>query len=358
VIYQAGTNDKDGAFTAAQSYANILAACVKITGRGLPVFISTILPRGNSAFSSARCTAPQLAVVDAINTMLLANLEAEPTVNGLVRVIDPRSSFVDSGGLTGVVLATLTYDGLHPSPAGCRVLADAYLAEMNAYFNVAPMLTSGTSFIANGLMSGTGGTVQISGSGATNTGFSITGVAPTGWTVMPATLGVTAWNGTVPANTTGTVVVAQEAAAVGNAIKITVDADGTGHTNANTRAIEAKCAVTLTGAVAVGDYYRGYAVVSLASHAGCRGVSAELRVTEPDAIQRVSRSLGCAPNGTANMTLDATNYTRLVLVTPPMIRKAGTYGAIEFAVMLYFAGQTADMLATLKISEAGVYKVS
>ena len=74
---------------------------------------------------------------------------------------------------------------------------------------------------------------------------------------------------------------------------------------------------------------------------------------------RVKRSNGPAPNGTANMTLDATNYAgagRFVLQTPPAIRKAGSYGVIEFAVFVYFAGQSNPTNATVKISQAGVIK--
>jgi hypothetical protein len=236
---------------------------------------------------------------------------------------------------------------------------------MNGYFTatMSGLLPTGATYIANGLMSGTAGTVTRIGNTTTNTGFTISGIAPDGWTVT-TTLngGASAWNGTAPNNITGTVTVGAEAAAVGNALVIAATCNASGLTTANTRAIEAKCSVALpaTSVLAVGEYYRGIAVVELSGHAGCRGVSAELRVTEPDAVLRVKRSNGPAPNGTVNMTLDALNYEgagRFVLQTPPCIRKAGTYGAIEFAVFVYFAGQANPVNATVKISQAGVIKV-
>jgi lysophospholipase L1-like esterase len=364
VIYQAGTNDGVTTFSAASSYANILKACQKITALGIPVFLSTVLPRGNAANIGSRLATDRIIVNDALNALLVANLAAEPTLNGRVRVIDPRASFRDGAGQSNDILDALVYDGLHLSVTGCRILAQAYLAAMNAYFTTAVTghLPTGATYIPNGVMSGTAGTVTRIGNAATNTGFAISGTAPDGWTVT-TTLngGASAWNGTSPNNITGTVTVGAEAAAVGSALVIAAACNGAGLTNANTRAIEAKCTVTLpaTTVLAVGEYFRGIVVVELSGHTGCRGVSAELRVTEPDAVLRVKRSNGPAPNGTVNMTLDAQTYEgtgRFVLQTPPCIRKTGTYGTIEFAVFVYFAGQANPANATVKISQAGVMK--
>lgn len=364
VIYQAGTNDGVTTFSAASSYANILKACQRITALGVPVFLSTILPRGNATNPGSRLATDRIAVMDALNALLITNLAAEPTLNGRVRVIDPRASFRDGPGQSNDILDALVYDGLHLSVIGCRMLAQAYLAAMNAYFTatVTGHLPTGATYIANGMMSGTGGTVTRIGNTTTNSGFTISGTAPDGWTVT-TTLngGASAWNGTSPNNVTGTVTVGSEAASVGNVLVIAAACNAGGLTNANTRAIEAKCAVTLpaTTVLAVGEYFRGIVVVELPAHAGCRGVSAELRVTEPDAVQRVKRSNGPAPNGTVNMTLDATTFGgagRFVLQTPPCIRKAGAYGSIEFAVFVYFAGQANPANATVKISQAGVMK--
>lgn len=366
VIFQAGTNDGVTTFSAASSYANILKICQRITATGSPVFLSTILPRGNSANIGSRLATDRIAVTDTLNGLLVSSLAAEPSVNGLVRVIDPRASFRDLAGQSNDVLDALVYDGLHPSAMGCRILAQTYLSALNAYFTagISSILPTGPTYISNGLMTGVAGTVTRVGNAASNTGFTISGAAPDGWTVT-TTLngGASAWNGTAPNNITGTVTVGAEPASVGNAIVITSACNAAALTTANTRAIEAKCTVTLpaTTVLAVGEYYRGLVVVELSSHAGCRGVSAELRVTEPDAVLRVKRSNGPAPNGTANMTLDASNYVgadRFVLQTPPCIRKAGTYGTIEFAVFVYFAGQSNPTTATVKISQAGVIKVT
>jgi lysophospholipase L1-like esterase len=365
VIYQAGTNDGVTTFSAASSYANILKACQKIVALGVPVFLSTVLPRGNAANTGSRLATDRIIVNDALNALLISNLAAEPSLNGMVRVIDPRASFRDNAGQSNDILDALVYDGLHLSVTGCRILAQAYLAALNAYFTAAVTghLPTGATYIANGLMSGTAGVVTRTGNAATNTGFTISGVAPDGWTVTTSLNGgASAWNGTSPNNVTGTVTVGAEAADVGAAIVITAACNASGLTTANTRAIEAKCIVTLpaVGVLAVGEYFRGIVVVELSGHAGCRGVSAELRVVEPDAVLRTKRSNGPAPNGTANMTLDATNYLgagRIVLQTPPCIRKAGSYGAIEFAVFVMFAGQVNPANAVVKISQAGVMKV-
>ena len=364
VVYQAGTNDGVTTFSAVASYANILKACQQITALGLRVFLSTILPRGNAANPGSRLATDRIPVTDTLNSLLVANLAAEPSLNGMVRVIDPRASFRDMAGQSNDILDALVYDGLHLSVTGCRILAQAYLAAMNAYFAapVSGVLPTGPTLIANGLMTGTAGTVTRVGNAATNTGFTITGTAPDGWTVT-TTLngGASAWNGTSPNNITGTVTVGAEAATEGNAIVITAACNASALTTANTRAIEAKCTVALpaTNVLEVGEYFRGLVVVELSGHAGCRGVSAELRIAEPDAVLRVKRSNGPAPNGTANMTLDPSNYVgagRFVLQTPPCIRKAGIYGAIAFAVLVYFAGQTNPANATVKISQAGVIK--
>ena len=365
VIYQAGTNDGVTTFAATASYANILKTCEKITALGRPVFLSTILPRGTAANPGSRLATDRIAVTDALNAMLVANLAAEPSLGGMVRVIDPRAGFRDLAGQANDISDGLVYDGLHLSAAGCRQLALAYLAELNSYFAAtnSDHLPVGATYIANGLMTGTTGTVTRTGSAATNTGFTMVGTAPDGWTVTTTVNGgASAWNGTSPNNITGTVSVANAAADVGQAIVITCACNAAGLTTANTRAIEARCLVTLpaTGDLAVGDYFRGIAVVELSGHAGCRGVSAELRVTEPDLIQRVKRSNAPAPNGTANMTLDAVNYLgagRFVLQTPPVIRKAGSYGTIEFAVILMVAGQASAVNATVRISQAGVIRV-
>jgi len=363
VILQAGTNDGVTAFSAATTYANILKICQQITGLGLPVFVATILPRGHAGSTAERLASDRITWCNDANALLIAGLAAEPSLAGRVRVIDPRASFRDLSGQANDILPAMVYDGLHLSVAGCRILARAYLAAMSAYFGVTMVghLPTGASYVANGLMSGTGGTVTRSGNAASNAGFTISGTAPTGWTVT-TTLngGATAWNGTSPSNITGTVIVARQTAALGEAIVITADCVASGLTNANTRAIEAFCAVTLpsTTELPVGAWFRGLAVVELSAHKGCRGVSAELRLAEPDGTTRILRSCGPAPNGTANMTLDPAvgffGADRLILQTPPRIRKAGSYGVIEFAILLYFAGQAAECDGVLTISQAGV----
>ncbi|QHQ36410.1 SGNH/GDSL hydrolase family protein [Algicella marina] len=366
VIFQAGTNDAVTAFPAIESYNNILAICTRIVALGLPVFLSTVLPRGSATWPGARVDTGRIAVVDELNARLLADLGSEPALAGQVHVVDPRASFRDLGGQANDVIDALTYDGLHLSPAGCRLLALAYAAALETAFPTAQVeglptaLPDPGNFIANPLMAGIGGTVTMMGNATTNQDFSITGTAPDGWTVRTTNTGITGWNGTDPRNIKGTVTVASVPAAVGDAIEIIVDGDGSGHTNDNTRGLEATVNITLpdTSALPTGSHFEGLCRVELEGHLNCRGVSAELRLTEPDSTTRFARALRPAPNGTPEMELNpATDYTgnnALMLRTPPRARKPGSYGTVQFAVMLYFAGQQSQLQATLRISQAAV----
>lgn len=383
VILQAGTNDGVTMFTAPQSYAHVLKICQPIVARGLPVIVSTVLPRGNAANPTSRLTADRIAWADAFNALLVANLAAEPTLAGLVRVIDPRAAFRDTaGGAQAFDIAPeCEYDGLHLSARrGVRLLAAAYLAALDAQFSTLqptglPMVGGPASFNANPFVTGTGGSLARLGNAATNSGFTlnggtvspVAGVVADGWTVT-TTLngGASAWNGTHPNNVKGDLAVAMVGSGETRAIRLTFDCDAAGLTNANTRAVEASCAVTLpaTGVLAVGDPFQGLAVVEIARRAGLpirglRGVGAELRLTEPDGLTRVARSSGVAPNGTARLDwedLEFTGSARLVLCTPPRLRKAGTYGAITFSVLIFVAGQAADIDAVVSISRAGVMR--
>ncbi len=367
VLFQAGTNDAVTTFDALQSYNNIRAICQKIVARGVPVVLSTILPRGTAANPEARIEADRIGVTGDLNNLLISNLMAEPSLAGLATLIDPRASFRDLAGQTNDILPELVYDGLHLSVTGCRLLGQAYIAGLNTRFTapITDHLPTAPTYIANGLMAGTGGTVTRTGNSTTNQDFAMTGTAPTGWTVTTTlNSGASAWNATHPNNIKGSVVVSKAAADVGEAVVITIDCDASGNLNSNTRAIEAFCSVALpnTTELPVGAYFRGLTVVELTRRSGLpikgiRGVSAEMRITEPDAIQRVTRSAGPAPNGTANMELADFAHvgaTRIVIQTPPRIRKAGAYGTIEFAVVLLVAGLAPDIDVVCKISQAGV----
>lgn len=383
VIVQAGTNDGVATFTAAQSYANMLRICQQIAAPGLPVVVATVLPRGNAANPSLRLATDRIAWADAYNALLIANLAAEPTLAGLVRVIDPRAAFRDlSGGAQpNDIEPECEYDGLHLSARrGVRLLAAAYLAALDARFGTAqPAGLTGPGgpacYNANPLMAGNAGGLQRMGNSATNVGFTlnggtaspVAGVVADGWTVTTTLNGTaSAWNGTDPNNIKGDLAVAMVGTGADRAIRITLDCNAAGLSNANTRAVEAFSAVTLpaTSVLAVGEAFHGVAVVEITRRGGLpirglRGVSAELRLTEPDTLTRVARSCVVAPNGTARLDWDDIEFlgpTRLVLRTPPRLRKTGSYGAIAFAIIIQVAGQAADIDAVVTISRAGVMK--
>ena len=378
VLFQAGTNDDTAGFSAAASYANILKICANITATGIPVFVATVLPRGNSLNVASRAASP--AVVDALNALLIADLAAAPSVSGLVRVLDPRTPFRDLAGQSNDILDAMVYDGLHLSAsAGVLELAASYRAALDTYFpgtvGGLPATTGGpVTFNTNALMTGTGGTINRSGNFASNgiftingfgaAGFPISNVAPTGWTVTTTTStgGTSSWSGIAPATPIGELTVSKVGTGDDTAIQLRFDCDLSLLNNANTRGVEAFCTVDLPAGLAVGAYFEGVAVVEVLRRdglpiAGIRGFSAELRITEPDTITRTVRSNRIAPNGTAKMLIEDREYAgvnALVLRTPPVARKSGTYGAISFAVFVYAAGVAADVDVVVRISRAGV----
>lgn len=377
VLFQAGTNDDTAGFSAAASYANILKICANITATGVPVFVATVLPRGNSLNVGSRAANP--SVVDDLNALLLANLAAAPSVNGLVRVLDPRTPFRDLAGPPNDILDAMVYDGLHLSAsAGVRELAVAYRSALDAYFpgviGGLPATGGPETFNTNPLMTGTGGTLTRSGNFTSNgtftingfgaTGFPIPNVVPDGWTVTTTTSTgpSSAWSGIAPATPQGELTVSKVGAGDDTAIQLRFDCDLSLLNNANTRAVEAFCTVTLPVGLAVGDYFEGVAVVEVLRRdglpiAGIRGFSAEMRLVEPDAATRIVRSNMIAPNGTPKLLIEDREYAgtnALVLRTPPRIRKSGTYGTITFAVFVLVAGQAPDIDAVVRIRRAGV----
>jgi len=389
VIFQAGTNDGVTVFSAASSYAQIKKICDQIVARlGIPIFLSTVLPRGNSTDTGSRLTPDRVAVTNELNARLIGDgypgLAAETGLAGMVVVIDPRDNFrlTPVNGTTILendVIPAMVYDGLHLSQPGCRVLGDAYAAAVAAYFaGIAVQLpTDAASYIDNNLMAGTSGTLARTGNGASNTGFTlngsgsspIAGVAPDGWTVTTtANGGATSWNGTDPNNVKGNLQVSKEAADVGDAIVLSFDCSSSTTTNANVRAVEAWAPITLpdVSELAVGDYFEGIAKVELTRRsglpiAGLLGFSIELRLTEPDAVARVARSNVAAPNGTPNMEWEDREFTgadALILRTPPRVRKTGTYTVAEVGVLIYVAGQVADIDFVAKVSQAAVRKIT
>jgi len=398
-IFQAGTNDGVTTFSPAASYANVVKICREIIlAFNVPIFLSTVLPRGNTAnaFNQTNHLAvppgPRYAIVpdqritwvNAFNALLVSSLAAEPSLNGLVRVIDPRAAFYDPTRVIGTVsendiLDSLVYDGLHLSAsAGVRLLASFYRTALDLYFPGIVQGLPGTggpvTFNTNALMTGTGGTLARSGNAVSNGTFTINGqnvntlpnIVPDGWTVTTTTsAGATSsWSGIAPATPQGDLTVAKVGAGDDTAIELRFDCDLSLLNNANTRGVEAVTPATLPGSLAVGDYYEGVAVVEVLRRnnlpiAGIRGFSVELRVAEPDLTVRTFRSNRIAPNGTDKLTIEDIEYAgpnALVLRTPPVVRKTGAYGLISFAVLIYTAsaGLATDVDVVVRISRAGV----
>jgi len=377
LILQAGTNDGVASFTAAQSYANMVTIAKRFTQQGIPVVVSTVLPRGHQAATGDRLTSDRITWCNDYNALLLANFEADADLGGLAHVVDPRASYYDAdpGAAANDVDPALVYDGLHLNWAGSRRLADAYKARLDDLFPGAVSVlpeSGGPAFNANPLMAGTGGTVMRYSNAATNPGFDITGTAPDGWTVRPAsaseTTGITNWNGgSSTGNITGTIVVTSEPApgGEGNAIAIDVDCSNAslvGGKARNVRALDAFTLATMpsTDALAVGAFFEAVARVDIApGHHNLIGASVEMRLTEPGGGVRIVRSCGNAPNGTANMQVPGdADLSGMVLRTPPIPRLAGSYGDITLSVLIYVSGNELPgdhaILAQAKVSQAAV----
>jgi hypothetical protein len=363
VLLNAGVNDhlptaSGGSLWPAQStYDRLLAICEGVALRDIPIFVNTIPPRGNSASTSARAETPQ-NVLDA-NALLLADLEDEPGVSGLVRVVDIWTPLHDSGGQSNDVLAAMVYDGLHLSKEGCVEVGMADIAVMDAYFadvTVDPYSDTDNYLPNADFATATGGTRTRNGNDTTNAGYTHAGTVPASWTLTTCGtahgVGLTNWNGTDPANVKGHL----EVSGADNAITVNLDCDSSG-TSTNSRAVRISAEVTLpsTDDLPVGAYYEGLVEMSVTNHAGLRGVSVSIGATEPDATTRWIHSDIVAPNGTANMDIPSTvDLSGLLLRTPPVIRKTGTYGTVLFCVYLYVAGGVADIAGTFVMTNPKV----
>lgn len=346
VLLHAGTNDPNASFSAQTSYNNLVAIGQAITGLGVKLVWHTVLPRGNTDFPGARYDETGVQWANDLNAMMLANFEGE-FAEGMAKVIDPRATFHDTGsGEDYDIFPALAYDGLHLSPDGCRLLADAILGGLDDLLPV----TLAPDLAAPGDLGELGAKALFAGTGGATTGGGVTGDAADNWTVQRIN-----WQGDL------TVTCTVEPAAEGNAQVVEITGDTSAGTNGNTQWISINTSLDLSG-LTPGDHFEAMARIELSGTENLQACDIELRIAEPDLTTRDVRACQPPPNNTNLMEWasvpDYTGADALIVRTPPRIVKEGSYGASVFDIRLAFPRQVASVAATAKVSQATVRKVS
>lgn len=363
-VLHAGTNDATSGLTVEQSFSNLVTICEKIAALGISVILFTASPRGDTANTGARLTSAQIAFAKGLRDRVLTQIEQVPTLLGKVKVANGWLQEVAEGN--GDAVVGKTYDGVHPSPDFARELALSGLAAADALLRpaFAPQLASGPDpadlLGSRGQMAGSGGTLQALGSVSANAGFTISGSAPDGWTLIPGVPSGGAWSASGTTNVKGTVTGVVEPSGAERVFTVTVACNSTARSNENTVQLEARTAVPLAG-LSAGDWIEALVRIELAQSSGFRGADLALRFTEPDGVLRTVRCLQPPPNGTPyrewNDTAALSGGSALVLRTAPRQIKPGTYGAIDLAVILAFHGQNANLSTVARILRPRVRKV-
>lgn len=365
-----GTNDTQATFTASASYDNVKAVCERIAAMGIPIVIYTIAPRGEPAFASARLGnvggVDKRPMAREFNARLLGTsfngttypgLAAESTLAGKIRVVDITTPLLDPAPAVDFdILPAYAYDGLHLSPVGCFTVAPALLAAFDALIpaTVTPPLATndntGNVLGTKGLMAGTAGTVTRTGNATTNAGFTMSGTAPTGWTIATSSN----WPGTDPNNTKGTLTVSKGSADAGEAIVVDAALDGSGRSNSNTYRLELSTDIDMTQFTA-GEFMEGLARLKLTGLSGFRSADIQFILTEPDGVVRTLRTHAPPPNGTVRPDWPQ-NDRSMTLRTQRRRVKSGTYASAKLLVALNFAGNVAGITARAELSQVAVRK--
>lgn len=162
VLILTSTNDQGANnWAASRSIAALEEAIADLLAAGKWLWIVTELPRGSSAFTSARFTAQQQIDHDLVRGYLLALSHPR------IKLIDAHSYVVDAGVPTDFT-ADATYDGVHLSSNGAREAttdfankvislfpADDFEYSASDTYNASTNPTG--NLLANSEMSGTGG---------------------------------------------------------------------------------------------------------------------------------------------------------------------------------------------------------
>lgn len=194
VLMLTSTNDRAArGWDANRTIAALTASIQALVSAGKIVWIIAELPRGDSGFTSARLSTQQLAFHMQVRRWIL---ECRERFGRNVFVIDAYPRIANRASTTGdisILPVRQTYDGLHQNGAGACTIAQTWLSDpaFNALYGGVPdQLTWAAAdtfsadnprgnLLANGLMTGTTGTV----------GAGMTGQVADGWTTSSANLG-------------------------------------------------------------------------------------------------------------------------------------------------------------------------
>lgn len=171
-----GINDRGaGALTLQNSIDALTSIVNKIIAAGRLVVIFIPMPCGDANNSGNRLSATQLKRHMAFRRWIMENYASTPGVE----VVDTWRYFADPNSTVGDAIIGLTYDGIHPSPAGAYAVAKAALPVVNLLFppRFGFLLASNSdlydatenipgSLLSNPMMNGTAGTVGTGGSGS------------------------------------------------------------------------------------------------------------------------------------------------------------------------------------------------
>lgn len=180
VVCLISTNDRTADFTLAQTQQNIENVVAKLKAAGKIVVFICETPRGGANV----LTAPRQVIHDQARAWMKSYL---PKLG--VRVVDCYDKLLDT--------TATTVDGLHPNPAGARIIGEALAREIQDLFDSPAILPRYSStYVAatnpfgqlntNALLTGTTGTKSASANatGVVATGYNLAGSSWTGMTVV------------------------------------------------------------------------------------------------------------------------------------------------------------------------------
>ena len=133
VVVLGGTNDADSSVTLETMIANMQAIVQALVDAGKLVILIAELPRGDPTFTPSQAlSAANQTKFEAYRQWMLDDVPS--LFPGRVIIADVWPLWVIRGSTAGYVQPGLTYDGLHPSPAGARLIARVLNAIFAALF--------------------------------------------------------------------------------------------------------------------------------------------------------------------------------------------------------------------------------
>lgn len=156
------TNDRAADLPASVSISNLDAMVSAIVAAGKKVILIAEFPRGDSTFTTRRLTTTQLQAHFQVREWCLAQQFRQN-----VHVVDPWQLSAVQNSTTGDVKLGLTYDGLHPSISGAKIIGESIAAKLNVVYPPFDFLCASNSdlfdatnnprgnLIVNGMMDGT-----------------------------------------------------------------------------------------------------------------------------------------------------------------------------------------------------------